>query len=62
MHRKYKQKTVKRKIASVKAFYKYLEDAEKIYKTGRNPARAAFEKQDENSRSSIKNDCNIEKK
>ena len=29
LHRKYKQKTVKRKIASVKAFYNYLEDAEK---------------------------------
>ena len=27
-------------------------------KTGRNPARAASEKQDENSRSSIKNDNN----
>ena len=30
LHRKYKQKTVKRKIASVKAFYNYLEDVEII--------------------------------
>ena len=30
LHRKYKQKTVKRKIASVKAFYNYLEDEEII--------------------------------
>ena len=28
LHKKYKQKTVKRKIASVKAFYSYLEEAE----------------------------------
>ena len=26
LHKKYKQKTVKRKIASVKAFYSYLEE------------------------------------
>lgn len=30
LHRKYKQKTVKRKIASVKAFYAYLEEIEII--------------------------------
>ena len=30
LHRKYKQKTVKRKIASVKALYNYLEDEEII--------------------------------
>ena len=30
LHKKYKQKTVKRKIASIKAFYRYLEDAEII--------------------------------
>ena len=28
LHKKYKQKTVKRKIASVKAFYSYLEETE----------------------------------
>ena len=28
LHKKYKQKTVKRKIASVKAFYSYLEEEE----------------------------------
>lgn len=30
LHRKYKQKTVKRKIASIKAFYNYLEEEELI--------------------------------
>lgn len=30
LHKKYKQKTVKRKLASVKAFYNYLEDEEVI--------------------------------
>lgn len=30
LHKKYKQKTVKRKLASVKAFYSYLEDEEYI--------------------------------
>ncbi len=35
LHRRYKQKTVKRKIASVKAFYKYLEEEELI--DGPNP-------------------------
>ena len=30
LHKKYKQKTVKRKIASIKAFYRYLEDSEII--------------------------------
>lgn len=30
LHKKYKQKTVKRKIASVKAFYNYLEETEVI--------------------------------
>ena len=30
LHKKYKQKTVKRKIASIKAFYKYLEEEEKL--------------------------------
>lgn len=36
LHRKYKQKTVKRKIASVKAFYNYLEEEELI---AENPFR-----------------------
>lgn len=30
LHKKYKQKTVKRKLASIKAFYNYLEDEEQI--------------------------------
>lgn len=30
LHKKYKQKTVKRKIASIKAFYKYLEEEERL--------------------------------
>ena len=30
LHKKYKQKTVKRKLASVKAFYNYLEEEEII--------------------------------
>lgn len=30
LHKNYKQKTIKRKIASVKAFYNYLEEQEKI--------------------------------
>lgn len=36
LHRDYKQKTVKRKIASIKAFYNYLEEEEII---GENPFR-----------------------
>lgn len=36
LHKKYKQKTVKRKIASLKAFYNYLEEEEII---SRNPFR-----------------------
>lgn len=36
LHKKYKQKTVKRKIASVKAFYGYLEEEEMI---AENPFR-----------------------
>ena len=35
MHKKYKQKTVKRKIASIKAFYRYLEEEERL--EGSNP-------------------------
>lgn len=30
LHKEYKQKTVKRKIASIKAFYSYLEEEERI--------------------------------
>ena len=30
LHKAYKQKTVKRKIASLKAFYKYLEEEERL--------------------------------
>jgi integrase/recombinase XerD len=30
LHKKYKQKTVKRKIASIKAFYRYLEEEERL--------------------------------
>ena len=35
LHKKYKQKTVKRKIASIKAFYRYLEEEERL--EGSNP-------------------------
>lgn len=35
LHKKYKQKTVKRKIASIKAFYRYLEEEERL--KGSNP-------------------------
>lgn len=35
LHKKYKQKTVKRKIASVKAFYRYLDETERL--DGPNP-------------------------
>lgn len=35
LHKNYKQKTVKRKIASIKAFYKYLEEEERL--DGNNP-------------------------
>lgn len=35
LHKKYKQKTIKRKIASIKAFYKYLEEEELL--EGSNP-------------------------
>ena len=30
LHRKYKQKTVKRKLASIRAFYNYLEEEELV--------------------------------
>ena len=30
LHKKYKQKTIKRKIASIKAFYSYLEEEELV--------------------------------
>lgn len=33
LHKRYKQKTVKRKIASIKAFYKYLEEEEILTET-----------------------------
>lgn len=36
LHKKYKQKTVKRKLASIKAFYNYLEEEEYIQE---NPFR-----------------------
>lgn len=35
LHKKYKQKTVKRKTASIKAFYRYLEEEERL--EGSNP-------------------------
>lgn len=35
LHKKYKQKTIKRKIASIRAFYQYLEEEECL--EGRNP-------------------------
>ena len=42
LHRQYKQKTVKRKIASVKAFYHYLEEEEIIEETPFRKIRVNF--------------------
>lgn len=42
MHEQYKQKTVKRKIASIKAFYNYLENEEKIEVSPMRKIRTEF--------------------
>ena len=42
LHKKYKQKTVKRKIASVKAFYNYLEEEELIAQNPFHKIKAKF--------------------
>lgn len=42
LHKKYKQKTVKRKLASVKAFYNYLEEEEIIYDSPFRRIRVKF--------------------
>lgn len=42
LHEQYKQKTVKRKIASIKAFYNYLENEEKIVSNPMRKIRTAF--------------------
>lgn len=42
LHRRYKQKTVKRKLASVKAFYSYLEEEEIISETPFRRIKARF--------------------
>lgn len=42
MHEQYKQKTVKRKIASIKAFYNYLENEEKIDSSPMHKVRTEF--------------------
>lgn len=42
LHEKYKQKTVKRKIASVKAFYNYLESEERIEASPMRKIRTEF--------------------
>lgn len=42
LHRRYKQKTVKRKLASVKAFYHYLEEEEVIEETPFRKIRVKF--------------------
>ena len=39
LHESYKQKTVKRKVASIKAFYSYLEDEERF---GQNFGKKKF--------------------
>lgn len=46
LHKKYKQKTVKRKLASIKAFYNYLEEEEII---SENPFRKIKVKFKENA-------------
>ncbi len=45
LHRKYKQKTVKRKIASVKAFYHYLEEEELMEQNPFRKIRAHFQEE-----------------
>lgn len=45
LHKKYKQKTIKRKIASVKAFYNYLEDEEIIKENPFRRIKAKFKEQ-----------------
>lgn len=42
LHKRYKQKTVKRKIASVKAFYSYLEEMELISESPFRKIRGSF--------------------
>lgn len=42
LHKKYKQKTIKRKIASIKAFYNYLEEEEVISETPFRKIRVKF--------------------
>lgn len=42
LHKKYKQKTIKRKLASIKAFYSYLEEEELIRENPMNRIRAKF--------------------
>lgn len=42
LHRKYRQKTVKRKLASIKAFYNYLEEEEVISRTPFRKIRVKF--------------------
>ena len=42
LHKKYKQKTVKRKIASIRAFYAYLEDEEIIIENPMRRIRTKF--------------------
>lgn len=42
LHKKYKQKTVKRKIASMKAFYNYLEEEDLIEKNPFNKVKVKF--------------------
>ncbi len=43
LHKKYKQKTVKRKIASIKAFYNYLEEEEYIRETPFRKIKVKFQ-------------------
>ena len=42
LHQKYRQKTVKRKLASIKAFYNYLEEEEVIRDTPFRKIRVRF--------------------
>lgn len=42
LHKKYKQKTIKRKLASIKAFYAYLEEEEFIDENPMNRIKAKF--------------------
>ena len=48
LHKKYKQKTIKRKIASIKAFYSYLEEEELVEQNPFRTIKVKFTKSSKN--------------